>query len=102
MDPAPPALLAADLAPGDSAAADFDWASLRVVRIRRPDHPLLEPVYCRLWREFGARGEMETRPVIAPRFSMRSLRWRAEETSSRFATTPRSPPRRTLPASSHP
>ena len=67
MDPAPPALLAADLAPGDSAAADFDWASLRVVRIRRPDHPLLEPVYCRLWREFGARGEMETRPVIDAR-----------------------------------
>jgi GNAT superfamily N-acetyltransferase len=67
MDPAPLALLAADLAPGDSASTDFDWASLRVVRIRRPDHPLLEPVYSRLWREFGARGEMETRPVIDAR-----------------------------------
>jgi GNAT superfamily N-acetyltransferase len=67
MDPAPLALISADLAPGDAAATDFDWATLRVARIRQPDHPLFEPAYRRLWQEFGARGEMETRQVIEAR-----------------------------------
>jgi GNAT superfamily N-acetyltransferase len=67
MDPAPPALIPADLAPGDVASTDFDWTSLRAVRIRRADHPLFEPAYRRLWQEFGARGEMETRAVIEAR-----------------------------------
>jgi GNAT superfamily N-acetyltransferase len=67
MDPAPLALLAADLAPGDAPASDFDWTALRLVRIRRPDHPFFEPAYRRLWQEFGASGGMETREVIDAR-----------------------------------
>jgi len=67
MTPGPPELIAADLAPGDAAARDVDWSALRVVRIRRPDHPLFQPVYRRLWEEFGPRGEMEKETVIASR-----------------------------------
>ncbi len=67
MDPGPLELLAADLAPGDAAARDFDWSGLRVVRIRTPDHPLFQTVYRRLWEEFGPRGEMEKEAVIAAR-----------------------------------
>lgn len=67
MDPGPPRLIAADLAPGDSAARDFDWSGLRVVRIRTSDHPRFQTVYRRLWQEFGPRGEMEKEAVIAAR-----------------------------------
>lgn len=68
LDPADaPALLVNDLAPGDGIATQLDWSGLRVVAVRRPDHPLFEPAYARLWREFGPRGEMETRAVIANR-----------------------------------
>jgi GNAT superfamily N-acetyltransferase len=67
MDPAPPALIATDLAPGDAAARDFNWAGLTIVRIRRPDHPLFRAAYRRLWDEFGPRGEMEKQPVIEAR-----------------------------------
>jgi len=69
MELGPPELLAADLAPGDTVARQFDWSGLRIVRIRTPHHPLFDPVYDRLWQEFGERGEMETRPVIASRAS---------------------------------
>jgi hypothetical protein len=67
MDPGPPEWIAADLAPGDAAACDLDRSALRVVRIRRADHPLFQPVYRRLWDEFGRRGEMEQQAVIAAR-----------------------------------
>lgn len=67
MDPGPPELIASDLAPGDTRAADFDWSGLQCLRIRTPDHPLFAPAYRRLWEEFGPRGEMEKQSVIAAR-----------------------------------
>lgn len=67
MHPAPPELIAADLTPGDAPAIDFNWAGLDIVRIRRPDHPLFQAAYRRLWEEFGPRGEMEKQPVIETR-----------------------------------
>jgi len=67
-------LIADDLAPGDLAVASGDWSGLRLERIRSPHHPLFEPLYARLWREFGPRGEMETRAVIADR-----LGWRPQQ-----------------------
>lgn len=67
MDDAPPELIAADLAPGDTAAIDFDWSGIGIVRIRRPDHPLFRRAYRRLWDEFGPRGEMEKESVIEAR-----------------------------------
>jgi GNAT superfamily N-acetyltransferase len=69
MDPGPPVPIADDLAPGDAAARAFDWSSLRVVRIRRPDHVLFRSIYDRLWQEFGGRGEMEKESVIASRLA---------------------------------
>jgi hypothetical protein len=58
-----------DLAPGDARARDVDWTTLRLERIRSPDHPLLRPVHARLWREFGDKGEMEVLPAIAARLA---------------------------------
>lgn len=63
------ALIADDLAPGDARAAAMDWSGLRVERIADPAHPLFAPAYECLWREFGPRGEMESRPVIAARLA---------------------------------
>src|SRR5215470_19861209 len=74
MDPGPPALIADDLAPGDTAAVELDWSGLALTRIRRPDHPLFEPAYQRLWEEFGARGEMERRSAIEARLGWHPLR----------------------------
>lgn len=62
-----PDLIAADLAPGDAGAAELDWSDLRAERVRSPEDPLFRPAYDRLWREFGARGEMEHETVIASR-----------------------------------
>ncbi|MBX3026781.1 hypothetical protein KF840_17885 [bacterium] len=56
-----------DLAPGDLRGLEMEWAGLRVERVRSPAHPLFRRLYDRLWREFGARGEMEKEPVIAQR-----------------------------------
>jgi len=67
MESGAPELIAADLAPGDAAARQFDWSALRVARIRSPAHPLFDAVYDRLWREFGDRGEMEQRRAIEAR-----------------------------------
>lgn len=62
-----PRIIPEDLAPGDARALEVDWSRLRVERVRSPDHPLFAPLYDRLWAEFGARGEMEKREVIADR-----------------------------------
>lgn len=69
MDPAPPELIAVDLAPGDAAAIGFNWSGLEIVRIRRPDHPLFDAAYRHLWDEFGPRGEMEKQAVIEARMA---------------------------------
>ena len=65
----PPRCLADDLAPGDANARTLDWSGLHIVRIDTPAHPLFAPAYARLWQEFGARGEMERREVIAERLA---------------------------------
>ncbi len=62
-------LLPGDLAPGDREVAARDWSDLRVQRIREAADPDFEPAYQRLWEEFGERGEMETRAVIAQRLA---------------------------------
>jgi len=64
-----PALLAEDLAPGDAHFGTRDWSDLRVHRVRAPDDPDFDVAYDRLWNEFGARGEMERRAVIADRLA---------------------------------
>jgi len=63
------AWIAADLAPGDAASPRFDTSGVRVRRIRSADDPWFAPAYDRLWAEFGARREMETREVIASRLA---------------------------------
>ena len=65
--------LAADLAPGDRRVLDADWAAFEVVAVENASDPLFEQAYERMWREFGDRGEMERREVIAER-----LGWRPE------------------------
>lgn len=67
MERAPPELIAADLAPGDATAIDFNWSGLGIVRIGRPDHPRFQAAYRCLWDEFGPRGEMEKQAVIEAR-----------------------------------
>lgn len=62
---------AADLAPGDAWAAKLDWSDLEVHRVDSPADPRLDAAYELLWREFGARDEMEQRKVIASRLAWR-------------------------------
>ncbi|MSP26518.1 MAG: hypothetical protein EXR75_15495 [Myxococcales bacterium] len=63
------ALIAEDLAPGDRGLAARDWGDLRVERVRGEGDPDFVVGYDRLWAEFGARGEMERRFVIAERLA---------------------------------
>lgn len=63
------ALIAQDLAPGDRGLAARDWGDLRVQRVRGAGDPDFALGYERLWAEFGARGEMERRFVIAERLA---------------------------------
>lgn len=63
----PVQLIADDLAPGDGRGLEVDWGALRIERVRSPEHPLFARLYDRLWAEFGPRGEMEKREVIAQR-----------------------------------
>jgi GNAT superfamily N-acetyltransferase len=62
-----PALRPDDLAPGDREVAARDWSGLRVQRVTSADDPGFALGYERLWAEFGERGEMERRFVIAER-----------------------------------
>ncbi len=64
-----PALRTQDLAPGDREAAARDWGDVRVQRVASADDPGFALGYERLWAEFGARGEMERRAVIAERLA---------------------------------
>lgn len=65
----PPLPRPADLAPGDARSLALDWSGLRMLRIDSVDHPWFSRAYERLWREFGARNEMEARDVIARRLA---------------------------------
>jgi GNAT superfamily N-acetyltransferase len=63
------ALRVEDLAPGDREAAARDRAAIRVRRILNPADPDFAVAYDGLFSEFGPRGEMETRAVIADRLA---------------------------------
>lgn len=65
----PFAAAAADLAPGDLAVLDAAWDDFAVQSVRSSADPAFEEGWGRLWREFGDRGEMETRDVIASRLA---------------------------------
>ncbi len=58
-----------DLAPGDRDAAARDQADIRVRRVVSVADPDFAAAYERLFSEFGPRGEMETRAVIAERLA---------------------------------
>lgn len=71
-----PRLVPADLAPGDERALAVDWSALRLERVDSTDHPWFERAYDRLWHEFGARNEMESRATIAARLAAKVRRHR--------------------------
>jgi hypothetical protein len=71
------ALRPEDLAPGDRDVAARDWSDLDVHRVAGAHDPDFEPAYERLWREFGALGEMERRRVIEERLAWDPARPRA-------------------------
>jgi hypothetical protein len=58
-----------DLAPGDQSSASFDWTGFEVSRIESVKDPRFNQVYEELWKEFGAKGEVEQREVLESRFS---------------------------------
>jgi len=65
---------AADLAPGDAWAATLDSSDLEVHRVESADEPRFAAAYELLWREFGARNEMEQCGVLAERLAWRPSR----------------------------
>jgi hypothetical protein len=76
----PVELIAADLAPGDTSAAAMDWSGLRIESIRAPSQALFDRVYERMRQEFGPRGEIERRAVIAER-----LQWDPHRALDQYA-----------------
>ena len=60
----------ADLAPGDTRSAAVDLTPFRFDRIRSVSDPLFDPAYARLWEEFGAKDEMESRETLERRFGL--------------------------------
>lgn len=70
----------ADLAPGDGKSVAFDPAGVEVVRVSSRDDPLFEFAYARLWEQFGAANEIETREVLG-----RRLAWDAGKPRDGFA-----------------
>ena len=57
------------LSHGDQKSASLDPAQFTWSQIRSAGDPLFEIAFATLWSEFGAAHEMETREVIAARFS---------------------------------
>jgi hypothetical protein len=60
----------ADLAPGDSFAADFDWSRFEVAMITSPADPDFDEAYERLWDEFSYHDSMESRQIIESRLTI--------------------------------
>lgn len=58
-----------DLAPGDGKSTGFDPATVRVDRVTSREDPLFEFAYERLWAQFGAANEIETRDVLGWRLT---------------------------------
>ena len=65
---------AADLAPGDAWAVALDWSGLSVHRVVSPGDARFAAAYELLWREFGAKNEMEQRAVIESRLAWQPSR----------------------------
>ena len=61
--------LPADLASGDAKSMGLDCSELEIARIQSSAHPLFDFAYERLWAEFGAQHEMESREVITQRLA---------------------------------
>ncbi len=59
-----------DLAPGDFKSAKGNWADFDLHRIRSCDDPNFRAAFGLLWNEFGPKGELEPKAVIA-----RRLQW---------------------------
>lgn len=59
--------LPADLAPGDAKSLELERRELDVARVVSSNDPLFDQAYERLWNEFGALQEMESREVIKQR-----------------------------------
>lgn len=70
----------ADLAPGDAKSAAFDASQVSVARVASRDDPLFEQAYARLWEQFGAAAEIETREVLG-----RRLAWNPAQPRDGFA-----------------
>ncbi|HEY2772860.1 MAG TPA: hypothetical protein VGK20_02280 [Candidatus Binatia bacterium] len=69
MVPGPFEPFARDLAPGERAMTVGAWSSLSLETIREGSGESFEEAWGRLWREFGERGEMESRQVLARRLA---------------------------------
>jgi GNAT superfamily N-acetyltransferase len=63
-------MYALDLAPGDRGVLGASWDEFSVDIVKDVSSHEFADAFGRLWREFGARGEMERREVIADR-----VRW---------------------------
>ncbi len=68
--PAPLAFQTSDLAPGDVKSAGLDVSAFQFDRIRGSDDPFFEIAHAELWKEFGAKNEMERRETLALRFAL--------------------------------
>jgi GNAT superfamily N-acetyltransferase len=68
------------LAPGDTKSAAFDTSQVEIRRVMSLDDPLFEQAYTRLWEQFGAADEIETREVLG-----RRLAWDPAQPSEGFA-----------------
>jgi GNAT superfamily N-acetyltransferase len=77
---APYSFIFPDLAPGDQKSAALDVDALEVARVQALDDPLFELAYARLWEQFGAADEIETREVLG-----RRLGWAAAQRRDGFA-----------------
>src|SRR3954447_4811783 len=60
-------LIPEDLSAGDARSLALDLAQFEVRRIVETGDPLFDAAYDRLWHEFGALNEMESKEVIARR-----------------------------------
>ena len=67
------AFLEEDLAPGDRRGLPWDASPFTAHRIRSHQDPCFERAYDRLWQEFGAAHEMETREVIIERLNWQTM-----------------------------
>jgi len=61
--------LPADLARGDGKSLALDRGGLQIARIQNSRNPLFDIGYEKLWGEFGAQHEMESREVIEQRLA---------------------------------